>query len=271
MYLKKQCTRTNIAKLTRSFTWKLQRSLLSGTQSLHSRHVPWRPWVECSCNLKAKDPKKRYVLIITNARNWKRDFSQILRIITDSWLLPNQCNSLMAVQFCTLHLVFSLNFFTIFEDFYRYQHFCSKRRRSSCSQAFYVGTVWPACVALNVWARGFFFSSCDPHSRCKKMRRLQGNTSHQSQKVMYGTAQPPPQTPSMNKGTRFFWNSHTGTHRFFFFQHKGKKIAGKGCLVWETVKFSNQENPIVHIHTAAAGGLSDNVCVFNRHKYLNAK
>lgn len=115
------------------------------------------------------------------------------------------------------------------------------------------------CCAERV-SSGHFFPH-EPLRWCQEMQRLQGNTGHQSHKVMYGTAPPPLQTASMNKGTTRFWNSHTQAHTHMLFSILRNRNSRKRQLALETAEFSILENPIVHIRTAAAGGFTDNLCV----------
>lgn len=166
----------SLCKTDKAFTWRQQRSLLSGSQSLHSRHVPWRPWVECSCNLEAK--------------------SQMI--------------------------VINEIFFTMSQD----PRCISKRMQQLKVQPRLVDLKRLAsapfgppvlCWACELWA---FPPPREPLRWCKETRRLQGNTGHQSHKVMYGTAPPPLQTASKNKGTTRYWNSHAQAHTHTcFFQY----------------------------------------------------
>lgn len=196
----------SLCKTDKAFTWRQRRSLLSGSQSLHSRHVPWRPWVECSCNLEAKSQMNVINEIFFTISQDPRCISKRMQQLKMQPRLVDLIFSFLTTPFHTsLKISANIN---------------ASVRIRDVPQTSHVGAVWPACVVLSVWALGIF-SPREPHRWCKTMRRLQGNTGHQSQKVMYGTAPPPLQTASMNKGTTRFWNSHTQahTHTRAFFQY----------------------------------------------------
>lgn len=237
----------SLCKTDKAFTWRQRRSLLSGSQSLHSRHVPWRPWVECSCNLEAKSQMNVINEIFFTISQDPRCISKRMQQLKVQPRLVDLFFSFLTTPFHTsLKISADIN---------------ASVRIRDVPQTSHVGAVWPACVVLSVWALGIF----PPASRSVDAKRCGGYRETPAIRVRRScTALRRHRCklpPWIREQRAFEIHTRRHTHTHVLFSILRNRNSRKRQLAMETVQFSILENPIVHVPTAAAGGFTDNVCV----------